>query len=140
MLGMTIDDLVRINGPATRILVMAGIPPAADAVYDHTVYTWERLAAITFDHQKQIEILVVGRPASYIGRAYKTERGISLDTTRAAVLRAYGVPTAENTPEPYQTRLIYDRLGIAFQVDSPGRMVNIAIFRPGSAFRYWHLL
>jgi len=63
-----------------------------------------------------------------------------MDSTRAAVLRAYGPPTAENVPERYQTRLIYDPLGIAFQVDASGRMVGITIFRPGTAYRYWHLL
>ena len=41
-LTMTLDDLVRMNGYAVRILVMAGIPPAADAVYDHTIFGWDR--------------------------------------------------------------------------------------------------
>lgn len=139
-LAMTVDDLVRINGRAIPILIMAGLPPAADAVYDHTVLTWDRVAALTFDRRGRVEVLLVGRPASYIGRSYKTGRGISMDSTRAAVLRAYGPPTAENVPERYQTRLIYDPLGIAFQVDASGRMVGIAIFRPGMADRYWHLL
>lgn len=140
-LTMTLDDLVRMNGYAVRILVMAGIPPAADAVYDHTIFRWDRVpvTATTFIGRTRVEFLQTGflMPA---GHRYKTDRGIGFLSTRAQVLRTYGRPTAENAPQPLETRMIYDHLGIAFSLDAAERIHTMYIFRPGTADRFWHLL
>ncbi len=141
-LSMTIDDLLRMNGPATRMLFTAGNAQATDAVFDYTVLGWwDRLplGAATYD-QKTVAFLTlwVYSPGSF---SYKTDRGVGFGTTRSQVLKTYGGPTAETSPLQRlgQTRLIYDRMGIAFLCDGEN-VWTIDVFRPGTASRHWHLM
>lgn len=139
-LTMTLDDL-RTNGYAVRTYVRAGLPPAADAVFDHTVFRWDRVPvmAMTFVGQNRVESLQTGFLMPF-GRTYRTDTGIGFLSTRSLVLKAYGRPTAENTPQPLEMRLIYDHVGIAFSFDMADRIHTMYIFRPGTASRFWHLL
>ncbi len=140
-LAMTIDDLVRMHGAPIRVQVQAGLPPAADAVYDYVAFTWDRVpvTATVPAGRTRAEMLSVGF-LSAGGRRFTTDKGIAFGAVRAEVLRAYGEPTAETAPQPGETRLIYDRIGIAFNLSVGRRVSGIAIFRPGTADRYWHLL
>lgn len=140
-LAMSIDDLTRMHGMPIRVQVQAGLPPAADAVYDHVAFTWDRVpvTATALAGGKRSEVLSIGF-LSAGSRRFATDKGIAFGATRADVLRAYGEPTAETTPQPGETRFIYDRIGIAFNLSVGRRVSSIAIFRPGTADRYWHLL
>ncbi len=90
-------------------------------------------------------VFTFGRPLAEdleVGRhnvlPYRTTAGVSLQGTRADILRAYGNPVAVSIPQPGYARWIYDALGIAFGVyESTGWIGRIAIFRPGSARRIW---
>lgn len=140
-LGMTIDDLIRVHGTPIRVQVQAGLPPASDAVYDYVAFTWDRVpvTAATLAGRSRAEVLSIAF-LSAGGRRFATDKGIAFGAIRADVLKAYGEPTAETLPQPGETRLIYDRIGIAFNLSVGRRVSGMAIFRPGTADRYWHLL
>lgn len=55
------------------------------------------------------------------------------------MLKVYGDPTAETVPRPGQANLIYDELGINFQVIVNGRVQEVRLFRPGTASSIWRL-
>lgn len=149
-LEMTIADLERMNGPGTRILFRAGDRPAADAARDFTQVTWKSIivGAVTVD-QKTVVALVWNGEGPYLNsvmvgwQLYKTDKGISLESKREQVLKAYGKPTAETSPgqgpgAPTQrlahwadTRLIYDQVGIAFRFYADGTMYSLHVFLPG---------
>jgi hypothetical protein len=138
-LQMTIDDLVRSNGPARSAFFTKGHAPEADAIRDFSQYDWESLgiAAITFDGHG-IEVLAAGVGAAL--RSHKTDKGIGFQSDRGAVLKAYGTPTAVTLPEQGQTNLIYDEIGVAFRLFNGGRVRIIYVFRPGTARRFWQCL
>ena len=140
-LAMTIDDLVRMHGTPIRVQVQAGLPPAADAVYDHVASSWDRVpvTATTLSGRTRAVMLSIAFLSSG-GRRFATDKGVAFGALRADVLKAYGDPTAETVPQPGETRMIYDRIGIAFNLSIGRRVTSIAIFRPGTADRYWHLL
>ena len=139
-LTMTVDDLLRANGTAVRGLVTAGAPPHADAVYNSTALYWNHLgiSAITLDGRRVEALGVVWYGGIY--PRYATDKGIGYGSNRAGVLSLYGEPTAQTTPGPGWTRLIYDAAGIAFTLDGEKRLVEIFVFRPRGADRLWHLL
>ncbi|MGQ0549697.1 MAG: hypothetical protein ACT4PY_08540 [Armatimonadota bacterium] len=138
---MSIDDLTRVHGMPIRVHVQAGLPPAADAVYDYVTFTWDRVpvTATALAGRRRTEVLSIGFLSAGGGR-FATDKGVAFCTVRADVLRAYGQPTAETIPQPGETRLIYDSIGIAFNLSVGRRVSSIAIFRPGTADLYWHLL
>ena len=108
-LEMTIRDLVQMNGPATLIETLAVsdiVPPLPRR------YVWEPLgfAAITRDSQRA-EFLLVDN------ERFKTEKNVGPGSTRASVQSAYGTPTAETRVRPGRTRMIYDAIGFAANVD-----------------------
>lgn len=140
-LALTLDDFQRMHGYAVRTYVMAGVPPAADAVHDHFMFRWDRVpvTAAVFIGRKQVEFLQTGFLMPE-GHLYRTDRGLAFLARRWKIVQAYGRPTAEMTPHPLEVRLIYDHLGIAFGLDMAGRAHTISIFRPGTASRFWHLL
>jgi hypothetical protein len=140
-LALTLDDLHRMHGYAVRTYVMAGLPPAADAIHDHLVFRWDRVpvTATALIGLKRVEFLQTGFLMPH-GNGFRTERGLGFLSTRAQVLRVYGQPTAEMTPQPLETRMIYDPLGIAFSFDAAERMHTMYVFRPWTASRFWHLL
>jgi hypothetical protein len=140
-LALTLDDLMRMHGYAVRLLVTAGLPPAADAVFDHTMYTWDRVpfAAMAFHGRRRVEYLQIGF-LMHSANGYRTTAGIGFMTRRSRVIAVYGRPTAEMAPHPLETRMIYDHHGIAFGLDMAGRVHTMYVFRPGEAGRFWHLL
>ena len=138
-LQMTIDDLVRMNGPGHFAFVMKGHPPEADAIREFSQYNWDSLGigAITFDGHRT-EVLAAGVGAAL--RSHKTDKGIGFQSDRAEVVTAYGTPTAVTVPEGGQTNLIYDEIGVTFRIFNGGRVRIIYIFRPGTARRFWQCL
>lgn len=141
MLTMSIDDLIRMHGRPIRVQVQAGLPPAADAVYDYVALTWDGVpvTATTLNGRTRAMLLSIAF-LSAGGRRFVTDKGVVFGTLRADVLKIYGDPTAETMPQPGETRMIYDSIGIAFNLSVGRRVSSIAIFRPGTADRYWHLL
>ncbi len=138
-LSMTIDDLLRMNGPGSRQKHMTTDASDADAVSDFTIFSWNTFGAVTYDEKRVVALLV-----GYGSLAYRTTLGIGFQATRDHVLKAYGKPTAETTPLlGSTTRLIYDKIGIAFVINAAtaaGIMWDITVFKPGTADRLWHLM
>lgn len=64
---------------------------------------------------------------------YETDKGISFQSTRADLLKAYGNPTVETAPRQGQTNMVYDAIGVDFQVYDGGTIREMRIFRPGTA-------
>ena len=135
--GMSVDELVRLHGDANGTFqFLKGSPGDADFLRDALEYRWEAddIGAFTFG-RPLAEDLEVGRHSVL---PYRTNAGVSLQGTRADILRAYGKPAGAGIPQPGSVRLINDALGIAFVVyGSTGWISRIAIFRPGSARRIW---
>lgn len=135
---MSIADLRRMNGPASELRIYAGLEPNLDARRDFWVYGWSSrtLGAVTFDGQK-VEELFAGFAAG--GVPYKTDRGIMLlQSARSDILKVYGKPTAVLKPVSNRFDLVYDNIGITFQVlDPSGTIRFIDVFRPGSAKSLW---
>lgn len=134
-LQMTIADLERMNGHASRRVVTAGQEPYISSATDFSVYDWSSgFAAVTYDG-KHVEGLIAGSHGIFV--PYKTDKGIGLQSTRGAVLRVYGKPTAEPRMSSADTITIYDKIGIAFRIENDGSVFEISVFRPGSGKRIW---
>ena len=127
-LEMTIRELVQMNGPATLIEILTtqdGVPPLPRR------HVWDPpgFAAITRDGQR-VEFLLIG------DARFKTEKNVGPGSTRAAVQSAYGTPTAETPVRPGRTRMIYDSIGFAVNVDGDP-VVGVNVFRPGTGRSNW---
>ncbi len=141
-LKMTIDDLLRMNGPEVPHLLRAGQPPTLGYRQDPWFYHWDSLdfAADTFD-KKKINTLVAGSRGANV--PFKTKKGIALESTRSDIFKAYGKPTATAKADEGQSILLYDTIGLGFWVwdeDIPSRtriILGILIFRPGTARSIW---
>ncbi len=136
-LQMTVDDLVRMNGPAQVGQIWEGVAGVGAADFrDTNWFHWERqdLMAFTFFRQN-VEALSVGWLAII---NYKTAKGVGVRSTRSEIVAAYGKPTVEIMPWEGQTRLIYDKIGISFVVlNGGGEIRTIQVFRPGTAKNIW---
>lgn len=133
-LEMTIADLERMNGTARRILLRAGEAPDADAARNFTFIYWNgvNVGASTVDQKTVVDLAMFAEGTGW--KLYKTDKGIGLVSTREQVLKAYGKPTAETTPGGRRpTRLIYDKVGIAFRFYADGTMSDIFVFHPGKS-------
>ena len=136
-LQMTIDDLVRMNGPAQSL-----DEDDPDFVRRINEFHWQQpglsLTAITFDRHR-VDVLLLN--AAPIGATvYRTDRGIGFLSTQQDVLRLYGQPTIARAARMLgMMNMIYDRFGINFQVDNRnnGLVALVAIFRPTSAKTIW---
>jgi hypothetical protein len=136
-LQATIDDLVRMNGPAQTLS-----EDDPDFVRGINEFHWQKpglsLTAITFDRHKVDVLLFDAAPIG--ATVYKTDRGIGFLSTRQEVLRLYGQPTIARAARMLgRTNMIYDSLGINFQVDESnnGLVALVAIFRPTIAKSIW---
>jgi hypothetical protein len=129
MLRMTIDDLAKVNGPASTRPVQN-----SDMFRSVTECWWSSGAPVagTFDGHK-IVYLVTGAMGESI--SYKTDKGLGQRSTLAEVRKAYGRPTAETMPMG-GPQLLYDRIGIGFQFRGE-TMHLILIFPPGTARSIW---
>lgn len=132
-LAMTLEDLQKINGPTTAAQVL-------DPEYRTTnflFYAWSSLdfgAGVIEPHK--VGWFAVGFSYSVI--PWRTREGISFQQTRADVLKAYGKPSVVTVPGPGLSNLIYDAVGIDFQVyDTGGNIKEMRIFRPGTAKSIW---
>jgi hypothetical protein len=134
-LQMTLDGLAKMNGPAT---------------VEKVVYTDYRSATFSFYSWSSLDFGVgtyepgkVGWFAvgfSYTVLPWRTQEGIGFQNHREDVLKIYGKPSAETAPDLGLKNLIYDVIGINFQVyDTGGDIKEIRIFRPGAAKRIWKL-
>lgn len=130
-LAMTIDDLEKMKPPAQRInsgTTSGGYLP------DHTVFEWPSTGIYA--------VLVQGTISQVYASSvkYHTERGIAVSSTREAVLREYGKPTAEFDTDYQGTRLLYDNLGMVIlwsQSGGVGHVTRVGVFRPGTAKTLW---
>jgi hypothetical protein len=131
-LDMTIEDLVKLNGPESgRALVQF-----PDMVRQFTFVRWPRLGmGVNTLDGRHVELLVLG--IGGIPIAQKTAEGIGFQSTAAGVVKIYGPPTAETVPREGQRNMIYDELGINFQVFVTGRVNELRIFKPGTARNIW---
>lgn len=129
MLKMTIDDLVKVHGPASTRPVQN-----SDMIRKVTEFWWSSDAPVagTVDGHK-IVYLVTGAMRKSI--SYKTDKGIGERSTLADVRKAYGRPTAETMPMG-GPQLLYDRIGIGFQFRGE-TMHLILVFPPGTARSIW---
>ena len=138
-LEMTIDDLLRMNGPRQPMGEISGSreaivrlegPDVASA--DFWVHRWDLL---------RLRVFTIGRESHRVwglqtsDPGYKTARGVSVDVPRAAVETAYGRPTALVPRLDTGQVLIYDELGLALSV--PFNVLFVIVFRPGTAKERW---
>jgi len=97
----------------------------------YTLYEWplRPFVAVAEKESGKVVLLVV-----VLSDAYRTDRGITGGTERAAVEAAYGreFTTDEDNSS---TTMIYDGLGIAFDIGKvgvmTGRVIQIIVFTPG---------
>ena len=137
-LKMTIDDLLRMNGPVSPVFFNAGSEPALDTRQDVWVYGWllHALGAATVD-RRTIDVLIAGEGGRVV--PFRTDRGISLfQSKRGSILTVYGKPTVALKPAYGQSELIYEKIGLGFRVyDGGGDIQAIFVFRPGAARGFW---
>ena len=131
-LAMTVDELMKLSGP----YVGRGLIQLPDMVDQFTLIRWPdlSLAVVTIDgnHIVFLALGIGGVPAFH-----KTVEGVGAQSTVAEVLKVYGTPTAKTVPRPGQENLIYDQLGINFQVVANDRVLEVRLFKPGTASRIW---
>lgn len=131
-LAMTVDELIKLNGPE----VGRGLVQLPDMVEQFTLIRWPdlSLAVATIDG-RQINFLALG--IGGVPAFQRTAEGVGAHSPVAAVLKAYGTPSAKTVPRPGQENLIYDQLGINFQVVANDRVLEVRLFKPGTAGRIW---
>ncbi len=130
-LTMTIADLTQLNGPPNAVGPSAG----QDLARPNLVHRWDRLgfAAVTSESDRQRpEVLIA------FDEAFKTEKGIAVNSPRAAVEAAYPRPTAETSQSEAIKRLIYDEIGLGIRIFvSLGIVESVFVFRSGTAKTLW---
>jgi len=141
-LDMTVDDLLRMNGPRKAIGTVFGSWETVvrmqyrDVVSaDFWIHRWDHLGlrALTLGPENQ-RIWSLGT----FEAVYRTVRGVRRGATRGAVEGAYGKPTAITQPRAGYLHLIYDQLGLAGRISNE-RVDWIIVFRPGTAKERWPL-
>jgi hypothetical protein len=142
-LEMTIDDLLRLNGP--RKGEPGGVPtglqrwPGRDAVQDVWEHQWSHLG---------IRAGTLGRDSQnvmYLGTEwdFKCAKGIGVDVSRDVLETAYGKPTVITVTRQADVRpgiltAIYDAIGFAVWIVSDRNLIAASIvFRPGTANQIW---
>jgi hypothetical protein len=123
-LNMSVQDLIRTNG-------LAGPRPsvATEYVPRMTWYSWDHLGVGAGSHdRRKVEFLAV-----YAVRDLITERGVSIKSSRRAVLAAYGSPELEGdifVQGKIIPVLIYNKIGLALFLNEDAVDLML-IFRPG---------
>ncbi len=124
----------KANGPST----LFGGPFNAD-FRGHQIfsYYWASLDfAVNGYEPRKIGWISVGWYGGYL--PWRIEKGIGLfQSTCADILKAYGMPTVETVPVQGQKNMIYDAIGIAFQVYDGGKTGEIRIFPTDTAKSIW---
>lgn len=124
-LEMTIDDLIRMNGHGD---FSALSHPAYAAGFTIVAWRTAPVSALTKDRRKADAL------STTVGD-FKTDRGVGLESTRAAVIAAYGsarMTVAVNAASV----LVYDDLGAGFSVEND-RVSRLWVFRPRTGAVIW---
>ncbi len=123
-LGLTIPDLLRVNGPpGARPSIISALVPKA------VWYSWDSvsLAAGTHD-RRRTQYLGVYRDRDFI-----TPKGVGLGSRKRAVLAAHGEPALEGdifVQGKIYTVLAYNKIGLALFMHEDVVQV-VLVFRPG---------
>jgi hypothetical protein len=142
-LDMTIEDLLKMNGP--RKGDPAGAPtglqrrPGRDAAADIWEHQWSHLGIYAGTSGRD------GQQVIYLSTEwdFKSAKGIGIDVARDAMEAAYGRPTAVTVTLPADVRpeiltAIYDEIGLAAWIVSDRNLIAASIvFRPGTARSIW---
>lgn len=129
-LAVTIGNLVQMSGKDYTIVDEKEGNP--DLRLSLETYCWGRFHA-SFRDPKRVEYLYWNKSS-----LFKTKEGVGAFSSRAEVEAAYGKPTAiTNKAANYSTRLIYDEIGIAFQLDPKGDVHTVLVFPAGTANTIW---
>ncbi len=131
-LEMTIDDLVRMNGPQNAVAGRPAVEPvtAADAPPGLWVHRWANLGLV---------VLTIGRESQAVAQLYvlrqeyRTEEGVGVGSSREAILTAYGPPTLATEPQPGIWSPVYDEIGLAFEISARNVAATASVFRRGTA-------
>ncbi len=146
-LDMTIDDLLRMNGPRRgrdyrALQPLPNIDMVSPDVWEHH---WDQLGiyALTVGRDSQ-EVIVLATEGEY-----KDAKGIGPGVSSQQGLEAaYGKPTAVTVadgghPPRFAFTVIYDEIGLAAWVWRPivrlgaGMITTSLVFRPGAARTIW---
>lgn len=130
-LEMTINDLVRMNGPRNG----AGRPaearaPGADMPEEAWAHRWDdmNLVAITMGRESQKVIAF-----RVDGEQYPTDKGIRVGSSRGVVQSAYGQPSTDTVPTRGWWTGVHDQIGLAVGVDAGNVVWGVTVFLPGTA-------
>ncbi len=115
-----------VGRPAIEQLPARPDVPDVD-LWDHR-WANRGLAVLTIGRESQSVVEMVTR-----SDAYKTDKGISVGSSKEAVQSAYGPPTAVAAPFPGWWSGIYDQIGLAVGVNQNNVAWYVSVFRPGTA-------
>ncbi len=153
-LNMTINDLLKMNGPRSGIKYkdieqQFHLDMASKDFWEHH---WDPLYALTLGRDSQ-KVMALAIERGYEEKIqYKTAKGIGPGSSQKDLNAAYkGLepmrrPTAVTMAEPgYQVfTVIFDKIGLAAWVwgpgevyQAPGTIVTMIVFRPGTAKSIW---
>jgi hypothetical protein len=141
-LTMTIDELVRLNGPKRAVGAPEGetvieLRNLRDSMRPLWAHRWDhlRVRAVTFERDAAA---VEGLTTS--DARFRTAQGIGVGSSRAEVERAYGPPTAVTDANGRQVHVIYDELGITFRVSNDRQQVDLVnVFPARTARTRWRI-
>jgi hypothetical protein len=143
-LDMTIDDLVRMNGPQNANGAFTQPVPVmlarlmngdyADNVYSHAWHNLSLFVGTVGENSPKVVFLAI------FSKDYKTAEGLSLNAPPQNIEALYGKPTVNNQFGSWATgyRMIYDERGLAVRVFQ-GAVQVLIVFRPGTANQIWQL-
>jgi hypothetical protein len=134
---MTIDDLLKMNGPRNgsgRVAVEH--PPGENVPDDFWAHRWDnlRLAAMTLGRDSQTVVELMVRSPEY-----RTAQAVGVGSSRETVQRAYGLPTTVAVALPGWWCGIYDQVGMTVQISPTDGVRYISVFRPGTAKQLYRL-
>ena len=132
-LEMAVEDLVRMNGPAS----MQEFSPERTVFANRFfVFTWRQpysLSAFSLDEKTVVALTVAGQEAESLGTRGKIR---PFSSTVEQVTATYGRPTGKTGPSVALDILVYDEIGVAFTSVS-NLVAAIWVFRPRTAKSIW---
>ncbi|MGH2396286.1 MAG: hypothetical protein ACRDF5_04120 [bacterium] len=138
-LAMTIEDLVRMNGPqelggAPAIRLAAS--ERADQHPDIMLHSWGRLRVDAGSRDGRALLYLAIRT----GSDYRTAQGITFGARRSDIEEKYGrPPVITQWGTGSQQTMIYDARGLAFELDGDSGVVAFLVFRRGTANSIWKI-
>src|SRR2546425_2855569 len=143
-LDMTIDTLVRMNGPQNLPLFIGPSPVYAmrrwysdsdSEIWGQEWFDLHFQAATRGRDAQRLEYIFIESDE------FKTDKDIAVGVTRQVVESAYGQPTAVTRitdPRVGTLRLIYDEIGLATVIDRNEIVVKVCVFRARTARALWN--